>query len=187
MNQRVCIGPRCPGTISPLPLTTLLTRPRPPHRETPPTSKRRSPPLTRSTPPSLSPTRARRTKTRTRWITAAAAAIQVRWSCRQHGSRTATSRPPAHLTTSSLSRRPLRASPALFLTASPCLARSTTPTVQAPPLLPNPASSPQEATKVEPERREESGSNSALYCSDTSLSLTHHCLDFTSLVWFWLV
>lgn len=55
--------------------------------------------------------------------------------------------------------------------ASPCLARSsrhsTTPTVQAPPLLPNPASPPPEAIKVE--RREASGSSSALYSSHTSL------------------
>lgn len=90
----------------------------------------------------------------------------------------ATSRPPPHLITTSLSRRPLRASPAPFLTASSCLARSschsTTPTVQAPPFLPNPAPSPQEALKVDPERGERSQArHSALDSSHTSLSFTH--------------
>lgn len=158
MTRPVCIGPRCPGTTNPPLPTTLLTRPRPPHRETPPTSKPRSPPPTRSTPPSLSPTRETRTKTRKQKV--AAAANQVRWSCRRPGSRMATSRPPPHLITTSLSRRPLRASPAPFLMASSCLARSsrhsTTPTVQAPPFLPNPAPSPQEALKVDLERGERS-------------------------------
>lgn len=156
-SRPVCIGPRFHGITNPSPPKTLLTPPHPHHRETPPTSKPRSPPLTCSTPPSLSPTRAM-TKTRRTPPKqgVAAAANQVRWSCRRPGSRTATSRPPPCLITASLSRRPLRASPALFLTASSCLARSsrqsTTPTVQPPPFLPNRAPCPQEAIKVELER-----------------------------------
>lgn len=90
----------------------------------------------------------------------------------------ATSRPPPHPITTSLSRRPLRASPALFLMASSCLARSsrhsTTPTVQAPPFLPNPAPSPREALKVDLERGERSQARQrALDSSHTSLSFTH--------------
>lgn len=90
----------------------------------------------------------------------------------------ATSRSPPHLITTSLGRRPLRASPAPFLMASSCLARSsrhsTTPTVQAPPFLPNPAPSPLEALKVDLERGERSQArHSALDSSHTSLSFTH--------------
>lgn len=118
-----------------------------------------------------------RTKTRKQGV-AVAAANQVRWSCRRPGSRTATSRPPPHLITTSLSRHPLRASPALFLTASSCLARSnrhsTTPTVQAPPFLPNPAPTPQEALKVDSEGGERSQARySALHISHISLSFNH--------------
>lgn len=168
-SQPVCIGPRCLGITNPPPPTTLLTAPRPHHRETPPTSKPRSPHPTRSTPPSLSPTQAmRKTRRKARMPPkqgAAAAASRVRWSCRWPGSRTATSRPPPRLTTTSVSRRPLRASPVLFPTASSCLARSsrqsTTPTVQGPPFLPNPAPCPQEALKVDPERGERSQAHSS--------------------------
>lgn len=155
MTQRVCIGPRCPGTTNLPPPTTLLTPPHPHHRETPPTSKHKSSPPTRSTPPRSSPTRATRKTTR-KPTRQGALANQVRPSCRRPGSHTATFRLPPRTVKADLSRHPLLASPARFLMASICLARSnrqsTTPTVQALPFPPNPAPPSQEAIKVEPER-----------------------------------